>query len=84
MNDKRKVTLTTSVFFKFLELGSITYEDLKTKFETPDFENKEHGSVIVFCELTGIYATMWIGVNNVSLMVGREEIKSFKFLIQWL
>jgi hypothetical protein len=29
-----------------------------------------------------VFATVWIGVNNVSLMINKEEIKSFKFLIQ--
>jgi hypothetical protein len=31
-----------------------------------------------------VFATVWIGVNNVSLMINKEEIKSFKFLIQWV
>ena len=29
-----------------------------------------------------VYATVWIGVNNVSLMVNKEEIRSFRFLLQ--
>lgn len=46
------------------------------------FEGKEHGSAVMFCAgPSGVYATVWLGVNNVSLMVNKEEIKSFKFLI---
>ena len=36
----------------------------------------------MFCaECMEVFSTIWVGVNNVSLMVNKEEIKSFKFLL---
>lgn len=82
MDDSRKITVAKEVFLKFLELPLITYEDLKSKYQCSEFEGKEHGSAVMFCAgPSGVYATVWMGVNNVSLMVNKEEIKSFKFLI---
>lgn len=46
------------------------------------FEGKDAGSAVLFCSQNmDVYATIWIGVNNVSMMINKEEIKSFKFLI---
>ncbi|TNV84770.1 hypothetical protein FGO68_gene17463 [Halteria grandinella] len=83
MDNSRKITVAKEVFLKFLEVPLITYEDLKSKYQCSEFEGKEHGSAVMFCAgPSGVYATVWMGVNNVSLMVNKEEIKSFKFLIQ--
>lgn len=81
MDDRRKITVSIEVFLKLIELSSITYDDLKMKYGTSVFESKTHGSAVLFAEGTEVYATIWIGVNNVSLMVNKEEIKSFKFLL---
>jgi hypothetical protein len=81
MDERRKFTVSKHLFLQLLELGSITFEDLRTKFGTNAFDGKDHGSAVIFAEGTEVYATVWIGVNNVSLMVNKEEIKSFKFLI---
>ena len=71
------------VFLKILEVSIITYEDLRLKHQCDSFENRDHGSAVMICEgQEGVFATVWVGVNNVSLMVNKEEIKSFRFLIQ--
>lgn len=82
MDDRRKITISRDLFLKLLELSSITYEDLKTKYSCTAFEGKQTGSAVIFCEGMDVYATVWTGVNNVSLMLNKEEIKSFKFLLQ--
>ncbi len=83
MDDRRKIYVSKDLFLKFLELNIITYDDLKLKYQCDSFENRDHGSAVMICEgQEEVFATVWIGVNNVSLMVNKEEIKSFKFLIQ--
>lgn len=82
MDDTRKITVSKEVFLSFIDNPLITYEDLKSKHGCNVFIGKEHGSAVMFCVgPSGVYATVWLGVNNVSLMVNKEEIKSFRFLI---
>lgn len=83
MDNRRKLTVRPDIFLKIVELSTITYDDLKMKYHCTIFEGRDFGSAIMMCEdRPDIYATVWIGVNNVSLMVNKEEIKSFKFLMQ--
>lgn len=64
-----------------LNKTTMTFDEVKLQFKTNVFDSKEMGSAVMI--LNGeFYATIWIGVNNVSLMINKEEIKSFKFLIQ--
>ncbi len=79
MNDSRKIKVSKELFLTLLDVGSLTYDDLKYKHNSTIFENRDHGSAIMIYQ--EVYATIWIGVNNVSLMVNKEEIKSFRFLI---
>jgi hypothetical protein len=82
MDERRKIAVPKELFLAFLNIGQLTYEELKAKYINESFSCKAHGSAVVFCEGTDVYATVWIGVNSVALMVNKEEIKSFKFLIQ--
>ena len=83
MDDRRKIWVTKDLFLKILEVNIITYEDLKLKHQCDSFEGRDHGSAVMICEgQEDVFATVWVGVNNVSLMINKEEIKSFKFLIQ--
>ena len=80
MNDDRKVHVTKEIFLGLLEVSAMKYDEIRTKFNTTVFDGKEHGSYVMIYQ--DVYATIWIGVNNVNLMINKEEIKSFKFLIQ--
>ena len=80
MSENRKIQVSKEVFTRFLEVGSFTYEELREKVGTDKFDGKENGSAVMM--YGDLYATIWVGVNNVSLMINKEEIKSFKFLIQ--
>lgn len=78
MSDRRKVNVPQKLFLEIVDKGSLTLEEVRA--HTDAFEEREHGSAVM---ITGeVYATVWIGVNNVSLMVNKEEIKSFRFLMQ--
>ncbi len=81
MDDRRKVKVTKELFLTFLDKSIMTYEDIKKHTLIEEFEGKEHGSAIMIYDAE-VYATVWIGVNNVSLMINKEEIKSFRFLIK--
>ncbi len=80
MSERRKIRVSKELFLELVDSGSVTLEDLRGKFKCNGFEDKEHGSAVILCG--EVYATVWIGVNNVSLMVNKEEIKSFRFLMQ--
>ncbi len=80
MNDSRKVQVSKELFRSFLNEGGFNYEDLKEKLETRSFEGIAHGSAVIYFE--EYFATVWAGVNTVNLMIGQQEINSFKFLIQ--
>lgn len=81
MDDRRKVKVTKELFLTFLDKSIMTYEDIKQHECIEQFEGREHGSAVMIYD-SEVYATVWIGVNNVSLMVNKEEIKSFRFLIK--
>jgi hypothetical protein len=81
MDDSRKITVTREVFLKFLDSPLLTYENLRTEHSCTAFEGRDNGSAVMFCAGTDVYATVWIGVNNVSFMVNKEDVKSFRFLL---
>ncbi len=77
MNDERKIHVTKDVFKTVIEASQIRNEELQKL--TNAFDEKETGSAVMIYE--DAYATIWIGKSKVSLMINKEEIKSFKFLI---
>ncbi len=79
MNDERKITVSKELFSMFLDKNSFTFDELKNQWKNDSFESKDQGSAVIVCG--ELYVSIWIGVNNVSLMIGKEEIKSFKFLL---
>lgn len=78
MNEERKIRVTKEVFRAIIEAGQILHENVKKL--TSAYDGKEPGSAVMIFE--DAYATVWIGVNKVSMMINKEEIKSFKFLTQ--
>ena len=79
LNDKRKVLVSKEQFIKLLEVSNFTFDELKTELKTDAFEKLDKGSAIMIFDK--LAACIWIGVNNVSLMINKEETKSLKFLI---
>ena len=78
MNDERKIPVPKLLFAQFLDKPNFTFDELTQQNHTM-FQGKDHGSAVMVCG--ELFVTVWIGVNNVSLMIGKEEIKSFKFLL---
>ena len=52
--------------------NQVTFDDLRDIWKIEAFEPKPIGSGVVTFE--GFAVTVWIGKNNVSLMVSKEEI----------
>ena len=80
MNDNRKVAASKEVVEYLLEKGdhTETFETLRDKYSL-DITAKEKGSAIMYW--SDLLFCIWIGVNNVSLMLSKEEVKSFKYLV---
>ena len=79
MSEERKIHVSREVFISILEKPILNYDELKTLHHSTVFEGKDRGSAVMIYEQH--CATIWIGVNKVSLMINKEEIKSFKFLM---
>jgi len=64
----------------FIEKGdhALNFEELATKFGL-DLKHFGKGSALLTCE--GVFACIWVGVNNASLMISKEEIKDVKYLL---
>lgn len=80
MGQKRIVNTSTELYLAFVDANDhqINFEKLREEWKTKDFE-KEIGSAIM---CFGSFAvTVWIGKNNVSLMISKEEMKSIQFLL---
>lgn len=78
MKEERKFNVSKLLFAEFLDKFNFTFEELRALNDN-QFEGKEPGSAVM---ITGeLFVTIWIGINNVTLMIGKEEIKSFKFLM---
>ena len=81
LSDKRIVNVDLALFLKFTEIHDhmLTFEALRSEWNTTSFENKEIGSAILKFDQFAV--TAWIGKNNVSLMISKEEINSIKSLL---
>lgn len=81
MSDKRKIHVDPSLYKRFTEIHDhmLTFEALKTDWKMPEFESKEVGSAVMCFDEFAV--AVWIGKNNVSLMISKEEINSIRFLM---
>jgi hypothetical protein len=57
----------------------LTFEALRSEWNCTEFETKEPGSAVMCFDDFAV--TVWIGKNNVSLMISKEEINSIRFLM---
>eukprot|EP00347_Sterkiella_histriomuscorum_P014872 403359204 len=80
MSDDRKIPVSKLLFAQFLDKFNFTQDELAKMGHAEQFAGRDQGSAVMVCG-GDLYVTIWIGVNNVSLMIGKEEIKSFKFLL---
>ena len=74
MDERRVVPVKQEVFMAFKEKSDhmLTFEELATTWKLERFSHMPIGSaVICFDEFA---ATIWVGKNNVSLMISKEEI----------
>ena len=81
MGPKRIVSVSQDLYLAFLAANDhqINFETLRTTWSTTGFE-KDIGSAIM-C-FNGFAVTVWIGKNNVSLMISKEETRSIQFLLE--
>ena len=81
LSQKRIIKVTRQLFQKFTEIHDhmLTFEALKNDWNCTEFENKQIGSAIMCFEDFAV--TVWIGKNNVSLMISKEEINSISALL---
>ncbi len=82
MNSNRVIKVPREIFNSFIESNDnqINFEKLKNELNILDFDEKELGSAVMCFDNFAV--TIWIGKNNVSLMVSKEEINSIKFLMK--
>jgi len=80
MSESRKVKATKEMISYMLEKGdhSENFDGLKQRFDL-DLSAKGKGSAIMW--VADLLICIWIGVNNVSLMLSKEEVHSYKYLI---
>ena len=80
-SDKRVLPVKKEMFLELLEIYDhmLNFETIESKYNNDKFGSKELGSAII--TFAHFAVTVWIGKNNVSLMISKEEINSVKF--QW-
>ena len=80
-SDKRVLPVQKQMFLDLLEIHDhmLNFETIESKYNNDRFSAKEMGSAII--TFAHFAVTVWIGKNNVSLMISKEEINSVKF--QW-
>merc|ERR1712224_639867 len=81
MDERRVVKVKREVFlaFKNAEDHMLTFEELATKWNLERFGHMPIGSaVLVFDDFA---ATIWVGKNNTSLMISKEEILAMQSLM---
>lgn len=64
----------------------LTFKQIDELFPSANFQEMQKGSAVIrFPSASGemLAATVWIGVNNVSMMLNKEEINNFVFLLSW-
>ena len=79
MSNKRIVKVSKDLFLKLLDVHSMTFADLENDWKNIDFKSKGLGSAVM--QYNEFSACVWIGVNNVSIMINKEEIRSFKLFM---
>mmetsp|Transcript_17005 Transcript_17005/g.26228 ORF Transcript_17005/g.26228 Transcript_17005/m.26228 type:complete len:91 (-) Transcript_17005:13-285(-) len=79
----RVVRVSKELFLRFTKDSLLTFETIAKEYGLKAFEEMKMGSAImVFGEGQGEFAvTVWVGKNNVSLMINKEEIHSFEALL---
>ena len=90
MDDRRQIHFKDGAFFSALNSPAdkmLSFQKIETLFgesTKEKFTSIERGSAVLrFPSANGeiIACTIWIGVNNVSLMFNKEEINSIIFLL---
>jgi len=83
MSDKRIVQVSKDLFKKFTDIEDhmIPFDELESQWNAAEFQAKEMGSAVMVCD--EFAAPCWIGKNNVSLMISKEEINSIKYLMEY-
>ena len=81
LSTKRIIKVTKALFRKFTEINDhmLTFEALKSDWNCTEFADKPIGSAIICFDDFAV--TVWIGKNNVSLMISKEEINSITSLL---
>ena len=59
----------------------LTLDCLKTDWGLDQFQSMESGSAVMLFDDFAV--AVWIGKNNVSLMISKEEINSIKALMEY-
>jgi hypothetical protein len=80
MSDQRKIAVPPALYKRFTEINDhmLTFEALKTDWQM-SFEGMKEGSAVMCWDEFAV--AVWIGKNNVSLMISKEEINSIRFLM---
>ena len=83
MSDKRIVQVSKDLFKKFTDIEDhmISFDDLEGQWNATELRGKEMGSAVMVSD--EFAAACWIGKNNVSLMISKEEINSIKYLMEY-
>ena len=83
MSDKRKVNVPREFYIKLTEIHDhmVTMDALKDEWKLHQFTTMEKGSAIISFEEFNV--AVWVGKNNVSLMISKEEINSIRALMEF-
>jgi hypothetical protein len=85
MNDKRQIYLENGALFKGLceaDERTLTFDRIWEKYGK-DMRMEVGSAVLRMPSVQGesLACTIWIGVNSVRMMLNKEEISSFLFLL---
>lgn len=83
LSDKRKIVVPKQMYVKMTEIHDhmLTLEALKTDWGFDKFSTMEAGSAVMIFEDFAV--AIWVGKNNVSLMISKEEINSIRALMEY-
>ena len=83
MSDKRKVNVPRDLYIKLTEIHDhmLTLEALTNDWKMDKFATMEKGSAIIMFEEFAV--AVWVGKNNMSLMISKEEINSIRALMEY-
>jgi hypothetical protein len=83
MSDKRKVIVPRDLYIKLTEIHDhmLTLEALTNEWKMDKFATMEKGSAIIMFEEFAV--AVWVGKNNMSLMISKEEINSIRALMEY-